>query len=83
MAGTVRQLVIRAASLIFVLLVVLVFLVVLLGATGFSDNLLRAQVSEDVRALRQSLSQTIRDPADLEEAVAAEQQITGSVLRPR
>ena len=58
----------------FVLLAVLAFLVVLLGATGFSDNLLRAQVSEDVRALRQSLSQTIRDPAELEETVAARQQ---------
>jgi len=46
---------------------------VVLGATGFSDNLLRAQVSEDVRALRQSLSQTIRDPAELERTVTARQ----------
>lgn len=74
MAGTVRQLVIRAASLIFVLLVVLIFLVVLLGATGFSDNLLRAQVSEDVRAFRQAQSQTMGNPEQLEEAVAAYRQ---------
>ena len=74
MAGTVRQLAVRAASLFGVLVAVLALLVVLLGATGFSDNLLRAQVSEDVRALRQSLSQTIRDPAELERAIAARQQ---------
>jgi peptide/nickel transport system permease protein len=54
-----------------VLIAVLVLLVVTLGATGFSDNLLRAQVSEEVRALRQTLSQTIRDPAELERTVAA------------
>jgi peptide/nickel transport system permease protein len=71
MAKTIRQLVFRAASLFFVLIAVLVFVAVLLGATGFSDNLLRAQVSEDVRALRQSLSQTNRDPAELEATIAA------------
>ena len=71
MAGTVRQLALRALSLLAVLLAVLVLLVVVLGATGFSDNLLRAQVSEDVRAMRQSLSQTIRDPAELERTIEA------------
>jgi peptide/nickel transport system permease protein len=71
MAATVRQLALRALSLLGVLLSVLVLQVVLLGATGYSDNLLRAQVSEDVRALRQSLSQTIRDPAELERTVEA------------
>ncbi len=73
MAATVRQLTLRALSLLGVLLAVLVLLVVVLGATGFSDNLLRAQVSEDVRAMRQSLSQTIRDPAELERTVTARQ----------
>jgi peptide/nickel transport system permease protein len=72
-AATVRQLALRAASLFAVLLAVLLLLVVVLGATGFSDNLLRAQVSEDVRAMRQSLSQTIRDPAELERTVQARQ----------
>jgi peptide/nickel transport system permease protein len=74
MAATLRQLTVRALTLLGVLLAVLVLLVVSLGATGFSDNLLRAQVSEDVRALRQSLSQTIRDPAELERTVADRQQ---------
>ncbi len=69
MTATFRQLALRALALFGVLLAVLVLLVVVLGATGFSDNLLRAQVSEDVRALRQSLSLTIRDPAELERAV--------------
>ena len=73
MAATVRQLTVRAISLLGVLLAVLVLLVVVLGATGFSDNLLRAQVSEDVRAMRQSLSQTIRNPAELERTIAARQ----------
>jgi peptide/nickel transport system permease protein len=72
-AATVRQLALRALSLLGVLLAVLVLLVVVLGATGFSDNLLRAQVSEDVRAMRQSLSQTIRDPVELERTVTARQ----------
>ena len=73
MAATIRQLALRALSLLGVLLAVLVLLVVVLGATGFSDNLLRAQVSEDVRAMRQSLSQTIRDPAELERTITARQ----------
>src|SRR3954466_3681801 len=68
-----RTLLLRALSLLGVLLAVLVLLVVVLGATGFSDNLLRAQVSEDVRALRQSLSQTIRAPTELERTVTARQ----------
>lgn len=73
MAAVARQLLIRAVTLFGVLLAVLALLVVSLGATGFSDNLLRAQVSEDVRGLRQSLAQTIRDPAELERTVAARQ----------
>jgi peptide/nickel transport system permease protein len=72
-AATIRQLALRALSLFAVLLAVLLLLVIVLGATGFSDNLLRAQVSEDVRAMRQSLSQTIRDPAELERTVEARQ----------
>ena len=67
----VRPLAIRALTLIAVLFAVLVALVVTLGATGFSDRLLQAQVGEEVRGLRTSLSQTIRDPQQLEEAVSA------------
>jgi peptide/nickel transport system permease protein len=49
---------------------VLVLLVVSLGATGFSDRLLAAQVNEEIRGYRQSLSETVRDPDELEAAVA-------------
>jgi peptide/nickel transport system permease protein len=73
MTATIRALAIRALTLFGVLLAVLVMLVVALGATGFSDNLLRSQVSEEVRALRQSMAQTIRDPDELEKAVAERQ----------
>jgi len=70
MIAVIRQLLIRALTLFGVLLAVLILLVVSLGATGFSDDLLRAQVLEETRGLRQSLGQTIRDPAELETAVA-------------
>lgn len=62
----VKPLAIRLATLVGVLFLVLVALVITLGATGFSERLLEAQVGEDLRGLRQSLSQTIRDPAELE-----------------
>ena len=70
----VRPLVIRAIALIGVLLVVLLLLVVSLGATGVSDKLLRAVVGEEVRGLRTSLAQTIRDPQELERTVNARRQ---------
>jgi peptide/nickel transport system permease protein len=62
---------IRALTLFGVLVVVLVLLVVSLGATGYSDRLLEAQVNEELRAFRIASAQTIRDPAELEEAVIA------------
>ncbi len=65
-----RPLAVRAVTLIGVLFVVLLLLVVTLGATGFSDRLLSAQVGEEVRGLRQGLSETIRDPDELERILA-------------
>jgi len=53
-----------------VLLVVLLLVVITLGATGFSERMLQATISEELRGLRQSLAQTIRDPAQLEEALS-------------
>ena len=70
MLAIIRPLAIRAITLFGVLIAVLILLVISLGATGFSDNLLRAQVSEETRGLRQSLGQTIRDPTELERTVA-------------
>jgi peptide/nickel transport system permease protein len=71
--SVIRPLAIRALTLLGVLLAVLVLLVISLGATGFSDRLLEAQVNEEVRGFRQAQAQTIRDPAALETAVAQRQ----------
>ncbi|HET8523122.1 MAG TPA: ABC transporter permease [Thermomicrobiales bacterium] len=73
MLSILRPLAIRALTLFGVLVAVLVLLVISLGATGFSDNLLKAQVNEDLRGFRQSLSQTVRDPDQVEKAVAERQ----------
>src|SRR5215210_7359285 len=73
MVSVVRPLAVRALTLFGVLIAVLVLLVISLGATGFSDRLLEAQVNEELRAFRQGLAQTVRDPAEVERA-ATEQQ---------
>jgi peptide/nickel transport system permease protein len=62
---------VRAASLGAVLIIVLLLLVLTLGATGYSDRILSAQVGEELRALRTGLSATITDPAAIEEAIEA------------
>ncbi len=66
-----RPLLVRAASLLLVLVTVLVLLVVSLGATGFSERMLGAVIGEELRALRISLAETITDPDALEVALAA------------
>jgi peptide/nickel transport system permease protein len=71
--SVIRPLAIRALTLFGVLIAVLALLVISLGATGFSDRLLEAQVNEELRGYRQSLSQTVRDPAELENAVKQRQ----------
>jgi peptide/nickel transport system permease protein len=68
-----RPIAVRALTLFGVLIAVLVLLVISLGATGFSDRLLESQVNEEMRAYRQSLSQTVRDPEALEKSVAERQ----------
>ena len=69
MIAILKPLLLRAATLFGVLLVVLLLLVVSLGATGYSDRLLEAQINEELRSFRIASAQTIRDPADLEQAV--------------
>lgn len=66
-----RPLGVRALSLVGVLGVVIVLLVLSLGATGFSDRMLEAVIGEELRELRSGLTETIRDPDELEEALAA------------
>jgi peptide/nickel transport system permease protein len=73
MLSIARPLAIRAVTLFGVLVAVLVLLVLSLGATGFSDRLLQAQVDDELRSFRQSLAQTVKDPNQLETAVAQRQ----------
>ena len=60
----------RGVTLFGVLLVVLTLLVITLGATGFSDKVLKSIVNEELRGIRQSLVQTIRDPEQLQQIMA-------------
>ena len=66
-----RPLLVRAGSLLLVLLAVLVLLVVSLGATGFSERMLGAVIGEELRAVRAGLAETITDPDALEAALEA------------
>jgi peptide/nickel transport system permease protein len=70
-SSLLRPILVRTISLGAVLVIVLVLLVLTLGATGYSDRILGAQVGEELRGLRTSLSQTINDPEDVEVAVEA------------
>ncbi|MEZ4864368.1 MAG: ABC transporter permease [Caldilineaceae bacterium] len=65
-----RPLLIRASTMIGVFFVVMLLLVLTLGLTGYSDRILNAVVSEQLRAERTSLAETIRDPDQLEKVLA-------------
>lgn len=64
--GAARFLAVRGITLFAVLIVVLLLLVITLGATGVSDKILSAVVSDNLRDQRQALAQTIKDPTQLE-----------------
>lgn len=66
-----RTLIVRTLTMIGVLIVVQGLVVVSLGATGYSDRMLSAAVGEELRGLRTSLAQTIRDPDKLEQTLEA------------
>jgi peptide/nickel transport system permease protein len=68
-ASLLRPILVRAASLGAVLIVVLFLLVTLLGATGYSDDILEAQIGEELRILRTGLSETVTDPDAVEEII--------------
>jgi len=67
--GVLHSLTVKAVTLTIVLFSVLLMVVVVLGATGVSDRILSAYVNEELRAVRQSLSQRIKDPVELEKAL--------------
>lgn len=66
----IRRLLARALTLTAVLLVVLVLLTVVLGATGYSDRIVQSIIGEQLRSMREGLAQRIRDPEELERALA-------------
>jgi peptide/nickel transport system permease protein len=67
--GLAKTLAVRGVTFAIVVLVVLLMVVTVLGATGLSDKLLEAIVDERLRGARQSLAMTIRDPDELEKAL--------------
>lgn len=72
--GIWRTLAIKGITLAAVLVAVLLILVVALGATGLSDRLLGALVSEELRGIRQELAQKIRDSEELERVMEIRRQ---------
>jgi len=64
-----RNLLIRGLSLLMVVIVTLLLMNVVLGATGFSDRMLNALLNEQVRVYRTGLVQTIQDPTELRRIV--------------
>ena len=66
-----RALIVRALTMIGVLIVVQFLVVISLGATGYSDRMLEAVIGEQLRGMRSSLAETIRDPDGLEKALLA------------
>ncbi|MEN2974253.1 MAG: ABC transporter permease [Candidatus Caldarchaeales archaeon] len=72
--GLARTLLFRAFTLTLVLVLVVFFMVIILGATGTSDKILQAMVNEEVMMLRQTLSKTIKDPEELDRVLAIRKQ---------
>ena len=65
-----RSLLIKALSLLTVVVVTLLLMNVILGATGFSDRMLGALVNEQVRVYRQGSLGTIANPDEITRIVA-------------
>ena len=69
-----RHFLVRALTLIAVLLVVQFLVVITLGATGYSDRMLEAVIGEQLRTIRSSFAETIRDPDQLEQALRTQRE---------
>lgn len=70
-----RSLIFKGLSLLMVVFVTLLLMNLVLGATGFSDRMLNALVSEQVRVYRQDLVQTMQDPVELQRIVTNYEQM--------
>ena len=66
-----HRLLVRGLTMLGVLVAVQILVVISLGATGYSDRMLQAVIGEQLRGMRSGLAETIRDPDQLEEAMAA------------
>lgn len=63
----------RLISQVLTFFVFLAVLCVIVGATGFSDKILRSVVNEELRSFRQSLAVTVKDPKELQRIVLLKQ----------
>lgn len=70
-----RSLIVKGLSLLMVVLVTLLLMNLVLGATGFSDRMLNALVNEQVRVYRQDLVQTMQDPVELQRIITNYEQM--------
>ena len=69
-----KMLILKGLIFVWVLFAVMALLGVVLGATGFSDRQLSAVVNEELRGMRMSLAQGIRDPEELERVLAVQKE---------
>ncbi|MGC8994300.1 MAG: ABC transporter permease [Pyrobaculum sp.] len=69
MASLAKTLIVKAVTLIIVLIGVLFLLAIIMGATGLSDKVLNSTLTAEVQEYKQQLSRQIKDPTVLERAV--------------
>lgn len=67
--GLGRTLAIKGVTLIVVLIGVLLFTVLIIGASGLSDKILNSIMNEELRGIRRQLATQIRDPEELNRAI--------------
>jgi peptide/nickel transport system permease protein len=67
--GLGKTLAIKGLTLIAVLIGVLLFTVLIIGASGLSDRILSSIMNEELRGIRQRLATQIRDPEELNRAI--------------
>jgi len=69
MASLAKTLIIKAVSLVVVLIGVLVLLAVIMGATGLSDKMLKSMLTAEVQEYKQMLIRQGKDPESIQKAV--------------
>lgn len=69
MASLAKTLIVKAVTLLVVLIGVLVLLAVVMGATGLSDKMLKSILTAEVQEYKQQLIRQGRDPALVQKAV--------------